>query len=109
VALLETFAQPPAPAHAYKPDALPSLLREADLEMIPVATGSKAAGKFIRELQLRTATGASIVGVERSGMNIINPGPDEELHPGDHVLLLGTASQLQAAKALFEAPLLNQA
>jgi CPA2 family monovalent cation:H+ antiporter-2 len=79
------------------------LLREADLEMVAVAAGSRAAGKLIREVQLRTATGASIVGVERSGTNIINPGPDEELQPGDNALLLGTASQLQAAKALFQA------
>lgn len=108
VALLETFAQPPASTHAHKPAGLPSLLREADLEMVTVAPGSKAAGKLIRELQLRTTTGASIVGIERSGANIINPGPDEELQPSDHLLLLGTANHLRVAKALFEAPPPNQ-
>jgi K+/H+ antiporter YhaU regulatory subunit KhtT len=30
---------------------------------------------------------------------MINPGPDEELQPGDQVLLLGTRAQLDAAKA----------
>jgi len=50
-------------------------------------------------LQLRTRTGASIVGIERNGASLINPGPDEELQSGDQVLLLGDLAQLDAAKA----------
>ena len=96
VALQETFAQPPVPT------ALPSLLREADLETVTIATGSPAAGKLIRELELRTRTGASIAGIERNGANIINPSPDEELLAGDHVLLLGTPVQLRASKLVFQ-------
>jgi CPA2 family monovalent cation:H+ antiporter-2 len=103
VALQETFAQEPAPRHSHAPTALPSLLREADLETVTVAAGSPAAGKLIRELELRTRTGASIVGIERNGANIINPGPDEELLAGDQVLLLGTPVQLRDSKAVFQA------
>jgi monovalent cation:H+ antiporter-2, CPA2 family len=66
-----------------------------------MAADSPGAGKLIRELVLRTVTGASIVGLERSGANIINPGPDEELQPGDQVLLLGSRAQLEAARALL--------
>jgi CPA2 family monovalent cation:H+ antiporter-2 len=99
VALQETFAQPPAPRHPSAPAALTSLLREADLESVTVASGSQAVGKFIRELELRTRTGASIVAIERNGANIINPGPDEEIQSGDQILLLGTREQLNAAKA----------
>src|SRR5262245_27336325 len=99
VALQETFAQPPAPRHPSAPAALTSLLREADLESVTVASGSPAVGKFIRELELRTRTGASIVAIERNGANIINPGPDEEIQSGDEILLLGTREQLNAAKA----------
>ena len=58
-------------------------------------------GKLIRELELRTRTGASIVGFARNGTNLINPGPDEELQAGDQVLLLGTRAQLDAARAAF--------
>jgi len=60
---------------------------------------SPAAGKRIHEIQLRTQTGASIVGIERHGANLINPGPDEELQAGDQVLLLGNRAQLDSAKA----------
>jgi CPA2 family monovalent cation:H+ antiporter-2 len=98
VALAETLAQQPAPRIEHLPAALPALLREADLETVTLAADSPAAGKLIRELELRTRTGASIVGIERGGTNLINPGPDEELQPGSQILLLGTPAQLVAAK-----------
>ncbi|MBI5385554.1 MAG: cation:proton antiporter [Verrucomicrobia bacterium] len=101
VALQETLTQAPPPRHAHAPAALPSLLREADLESVTIAAGSSAAGKLIRELQLRTQTGASIVGIDRNGASLVNPGPDEELQAGDQVLLLGTRAQLDSAKAAF--------
>ena len=79
---------------------MPGLLREANLETVEIAAGSPATFKLIRELELRTRTGASVVGIERSGgVRIINPGPDEELQPGDQVLLLGTRAQLDSAKS----------
>src|SRR6185369_11056902 len=98
VALQETLSQPPPSRHDTPARALPSLLREADLETLTIHKHSPANGKFIRELQLRTQTGASIVGIERSGSSVINPGPDEELLAGDQILLLGTRQQLDRAK-----------
>ncbi len=74
------------------------MLREADLETITLAANSPAAGKLLHELELRTRTGASIVGIERNGANIINPSADEELQSGDQVLLLGNRAQLDAAR-----------
>lgn len=94
VALHETLAHP-APERRHSPSAL---LREADLETVQILENSPAIGKRIRELQLRTLTGTSIVGIERNGRNILNPEPDEELQLGDHVLLLGHAPQLEAAR-----------
>jgi CPA2 family monovalent cation:H+ antiporter-2 len=97
-ALQETLAQePPRPDPVTAP--LPSVLREADLETVSLAANSPAIGQRIRELQLRTLTGASIVGIERAGASLVNPGPDEELQPGDQVLLLGSRAQLDAARA----------
>ena len=61
--------------------------------------GSPTAGKLIRELALRTQTGASIVAIERKGATLVNPGPDEEIAANDQVLLLGTRKQLDAARA----------
>jgi len=104
VALEETFAQPPATHPHDAPAALQSLLREADLETVTITGDSPAAGKLIHELELRTRTGASIVGIERNGANLINPSADEELRSGDQVLLLGTRDQLDSAKAVLLKP-----
>lgn len=99
VALQETLAQPAAPRPDHVTAAFPSLLKEADLESVTLPLGSPVAGKLIRELELRTRTGASIVGIERTGAaNIINPGPDEEVHAEDRLLLLGRHEQLTAAR-----------
>lgn len=97
-ALQETFAQQPEPRHDTSQVAKPSLLRDADLETITLATDSPAIGKMIRELELRTRTGASIVAIERGGFNSVNPGPDEELQVNDQVLLLGSPTQLEKAR-----------
>lgn len=101
VALQETLSQPPVSREPVPPPHTSALLREADLETVTIRDSSPAARKLIRELALRTQSGASIVGIERAGRPIINPGPDEELLPDDQVLLLGTAAQLQSAKSLL--------
>lgn len=102
IALEQTLAQTPAPRPQAQPAQLPSLLREADLQTVTLAATSTAVGKLIRELELRTRTGASIVGIERKSGPIINPGPDEELQSEDQLLLLGTPPQLTEARRLFE-------
>ncbi|NBV25503.1 MAG: hypothetical protein EBS05_26785, partial [Proteobacteria bacterium] len=80
------------------------LLSHAQLRVIVVDTGSPVAGKLIRELELRSRTGASIVGIERNGENHVNPGPDEEVRVGDKLLLLGSSDQLTQAMELFHVP-----
>jgi len=98
VALEETFAQQPLPKPGHTTAALPPILREANLATIVITANSLAVGKLIHELQLRTQTGASIVGIERSTGSIINPSPDEELQAGDQILLLGNPAQLESAR-----------
>ena len=97
-ALEETFSQPPPSRHGPPPAALAGLLKEAEIVTLTVANGAPCKGKLIRELALRTQTGASIVAIERAGVSIVNPGPDEELLAGDQVLLLGKHAQLEAAR-----------
>jgi CPA2 family monovalent cation:H+ antiporter-2 len=95
-----TQARPPAPEES-RP--LSPILRNARTQTVEITAGSPAAGKLIRELQLRTLTGASAVGIERNGSSLINPGPDEELQVGDRVLLLGDDTQLEAASKMLTA------
>jgi CPA2 family monovalent cation:H+ antiporter-2 len=105
IALKDTLDESPAPLHAPPaPAPLANLLKEADITPVIVHAKSFARGKLIRELALRTRTGASIVAIERNGVAIINPGPDEEFLPNDQVLLLGRAAALEAARRDFEEP-----
>lgn len=101
IALRETLSQPPEPPPQSQPRPLPTVLQNAELETLEIPADAPAAGRLIRELELRRQTGASAVGIEREGMNLPNPGPDEELLAGDRVLLLGSRAQLDAARRLL--------
>lgn len=102
-ALIDTFAQPPPPKVHVPTAAEVSLLADADLETVTVAPSSPIAGKMIREIALRSRTGASIVALERPGARLVNPGPDEEILAGDKLLVLGTREQIEAGVKLITA------
>ncbi len=98
-ALAETFAK-----NASSEDPVPQaavhvthLLREAKLETLILAQGMPGAGRTPRDLELKTRTGAFIVGIERESLQIVNPEADELLLPGDQLLLVGSRDQLDAA------------
>jgi K+/H+ antiporter YhaU regulatory subunit KhtT len=100
IALNETLLELPL-LRQEEAKPMPELLHEAELETIEIPSGSVMAERRLREIPLRLQTGASIVAIERAGQRLINPGPDEILHPGDRVLLLGQADQLPGAKELL--------
>jgi monovalent cation:H+ antiporter-2, CPA2 family len=100
-ALQETLSQPPAAHREPSARSLPAILRGAELRTVRIPEKAGAAGKLIGELALRTRTGASIVGIQRDETSLVNPGPDEELRPGDDVLLLGSQDHLDAAQKLL--------
>jgi len=100
IALKETFeANELGEAEAESADLPTGLLEAAHLDSLRLAKGSPAAGRRIGELALRTNTGVSIVGIERDSERIVNPGPEETLHEGDLLLMLGEGDQLPKAKA----------
>ncbi len=75
------------------------LLRAAHLERVCLNKGSAVLGQAIAVLRLREKTGVSIVGIERDGERILNPGGGEVILEGDVVLLLGEKDQLEQARA----------
>jgi CPA2 family monovalent cation:H+ antiporter-2 len=84
-----------------EPAGLRGFLREAQVEVVSLDDDAPASGRLIRELALRSRTGASVVGIDRGEDTLVNPGPDEELHAGDNVLLLGSSAQRAAAHRLL--------
>jgi len=101
VSLRESLMTPVDQEHVEPP--IPALLRHAVMEIVAIGEHAAVAGKLIREMDLRSSTGASIVGIERSGENIINPSADEEVKPGDRVLVIGTRAQVTAAAGILTA------
>jgi CPA2 family monovalent cation:H+ antiporter-2 len=80
---------------------LPELLDAAELETIEIPPAAAVVQRRLRDIPLRSQSGASIVAIERAGQRLINPGPDEVLCGGDRVLLLGGAGQLPVARRLL--------
>ena len=103
VSLRETLEALPTPREDDRSSPLAGLLAKSELASVAIAPQSPACGRLIRELALRTETGASIVGIERGGVTTVNPGPDDELLEGDKILLLGQRNQLDKARSFFAA------
>jgi CPA2 family monovalent cation:H+ antiporter-2 len=101
VTIRDTLAREPLqhPSETVKP--LPSLLENAELLTVHIETASPARGKQIRELELRTRTGATAVAVRRGSETTISPDPDFEFQTGDEVLLIGNARQLEEVRKWF--------
>jgi CPA2 family monovalent cation:H+ antiporter-2 len=98
-ALVEVWQNPPAPEATR---GFPASLQGAALETIRVPPAM--AGRSLRELALRSLTGASIVAIEREGASIPNPDAGAILEAGDEILLIGSADQLHRAADLFGVP-----
>lgn len=72
--------------------------------VVEIAPTSQAAGRRIRELDLRARTGCTILAVCRGGHQHFDPHPETPLFPGDTILLLGAdAALVQAREWLAEA------
>jgi K+/H+ antiporter YhaU regulatory subunit KhtT len=56
-----------------------------------------AANRSIRDLGLRSQTGATIAAIYRADSATVNPDPETILLPGDVVLLLGSRAQIGRA------------
>ena len=76
-------------------------LAEVDLHWVEVASGSAVAAATLGALDLRACTGAQAVALRRGEDLELFLGADTVLCPGDHVALMGTDAQLEAAEALF--------
>ncbi len=98
-ALQEAFIEAPGEGHAPDRHAeLAVVLNRAELERVEIPADAPSAGKLLSELQLRTRSGATVVAIERGEEAIVNPGPDEEMRPGDILLLIGARRQIDLAR-----------
>ncbi|MCU0585487.1 MAG: NAD-binding protein [Desulfobacterales bacterium] len=69
---------------------------------IRLRSGSIFAGHRIHEIPLRSATGTSILAVNRAGHVFYDPGPDFKVYPGDRLVVMGPHADLNHAEALLD-------
>jgi CPA2 family monovalent cation:H+ antiporter-2 len=74
---------------------------DLDLEWIPAGTRSPVAGLSIASANLRGRAGVSIVAVSRAAVITSTPSPDFVLDSGDEVAVVGSQSQIEAARRLI--------
>lgn len=67
------------------------------IEWVTMPDAGGLTGRTIGDGTIRTATGASVVAVIRSGASIPGPGPDFRFSAGDIVLVVGSTAAVQAA------------
>lgn len=89
----------------YVPKALPSdeiVLDDLLLEWFTIPPQSACAGKTIRDLEVRTATGASIVSIiEPNRVKRLNPEADTILNEGATLILAGDRATISRLKKLL--------
>jgi TrkA domain protein len=89
----------------YVPRSLPMaevILGDLVLEWFKIEPGATAVGKTIRDLQVRTATGASIVSiVEPDETKRTNPEADTVLNEGATLIVAGDRRSINSLKRLL--------
>jgi len=77
-------------------------LQKLNIEYIDIQEGYSVARHRLKDISLKTKTGAVVAAIERDGESLVNPGPNDVLLPGDALLLLGRSEQINVAKKILE-------
>jgi Kef-type K+ transport system membrane component KefB/Trk K+ transport system NAD-binding subunit len=67
------------------------------MEEVRLRPGSLLCGKRLKDIDLRSETGASIVAVSRAGRSYFDLNPDFQLFPWDHLVIAGEPDNLRRA------------
>jgi CPA2 family monovalent cation:H+ antiporter-2 len=78
------------------------ILVDIDTETYLVNDHSHASGRSIKELRIRSTTGATVVAVKRGSEIIPSPALDFVFVPGDIIYIIGSKESLSKAFALLE-------
>ena len=76
-------------------------LADLKLERVSIEPGSAGVGKSVVELELRRATGALMIAVQRGVSLVEQPDPKEPFQAGDIVFLAGSGEAIRKAVALL--------
>lgn len=79
----------------------PGALLSLEIKALRVPEQSPLVGRHLRQIRLRNRTGASVVGIERDGRQVMNPSPTTTLQARDRLFLMGNPDQIAAARRLL--------
>jgi len=82
-------------------DELSRFLAGTTTDIFSVLEGSPAVGKSLREIDLGSRTGVTIIAVVRAGQSFHNAAPDFVLENGDQLVLLGGHEALDNAAQML--------
>ncbi len=86
-------------------EALESLLPGiGHFAMLGLAPQSASVGRALSDLDLSAKTGANVVAIERDGVVLVQPKPDEVLRRGDVLALSGSHDAVRDAALLLARP-----
>lgn len=91
-------------------DAKQAFINIPNLEIlrIEICQYSPFAGKKLRDLELRSKYGITVVAIERNGEIVANPSADEVLEAGEVVIIMGTKEHVESISRLLEKGMLCQ-
>jgi len=73
------------------------------IDWLPVREDSPYAGRSIGDARIRTRTGVSVVAIVRGEQALPAPGPEEQLHSGDYLVVVGTARGVEETVQVLRA------
>ena len=83
-------------------DSVTSAEEDFRFEEIELIASSGRAGKSIRDLRIRTVTGAIVIAIrKRDGSLDTTPSPDAVLEEGDIIVAAGSSDELELVEELF--------
>ncbi|CAH2030531.1 cation:proton antiporter domain-containing protein [Trichlorobacter ammonificans] len=100
VSVKDIFTAETATDEAARRQAWPQRYQDWQINVQEIMLPEYAAcsGASIADLNIRSRFGCSVVEIERQGYTIIAPESTMPLYPGDRLLLLGTAEQIDALR-----------
>ena len=72
------------------------------LEWVTVAAGSPLSGATLAEANVRAATGASVIAVQRGSETVASPEAEFRVEAGDTLVAIGTRDDCRAFRAYAE-------
>ncbi|MDR2086700.1 MAG: TrkA C-terminal domain-containing protein, partial [Dysgonamonadaceae bacterium] len=78
------------------------LERDLHLSEFPIQSYYSIVGKTLKELNFRQYFGVNVVTIVRDGVRINIPKGSERIYPGDHIIVLGTDTQMELFQQRLE-------